>query len=143
MDLTVIYEFPADDLLFFFIINVFNHLLQFQCVAYQATERRRQLIQRRFRQPVFIHPRQYRFAPLQHLELQIEGQALALSIPLLAIPAAQFVLVAQPALQRARRNLQKLSHARHIAIVLINLVQRVDLSLEGITSTHLSSVLHH
>ena len=114
-------------MLFFFCINVFNHLLQLHGVADQTAERRRQLIQRRFRQLVFVHPRQYRFAPFQHLELQVDGQTVALTISLLAMPAAQLALVVQPPLQRARRYLEKFSHARHIAIVLFNLVQRVDL----------------
>ena len=78
MDLTVIMEFPADDLLFS-LIDFFDHLLQFQCVAHQTAERRRQLIQWRFRQRFSIHPRQYRLAPLQHLELQVEGQAVTLT----------------------------------------------------------------
>lgn len=127
----------------FSVINVFNHLLQFQCVADQAAERRGQLIQRRFRQPVFIHPRQYRFAPFQHLELQVDGQSVALAISLLAIQVAQIVLVMQPPLQRSRRNLQKLGHARHIAVVLVDLVQRVDLGREGISSAHRFSILRH
>ena len=116
----------SDDL-FFALIDFFDCLLQFQCVIDQAAERRGQLIQRRFRQRLGVHPRQNRFAPLQHLELQIERQAVALALLFLAISAAQVVLNAQPSLKRTRRNLQKLGYARDIAIVFVYFVQRIDL----------------
>ena len=85
------------------------------------------MIQRRFRQRLGVHPRQNRFAPLQHLELQVQRQAVALALLFLAISAPQVVLDAQPSLKRARRNLQKLAYARNIAIVFLYFVQRIDL----------------
>ncbi len=140
MNLTVIVEFESDDLLFF-IIYFFDHLLQLQGVADQAAERSGQLIQRRLRQRFRVQPRQYRLAPLQHFKLQVERDAVALPSALLSILTAQVRFVMQPALQGAQRNLQKLADARHIAVVLINFVQRVDLGLERISSTHPSSFL--
>ncbi len=56
--------------------------------------------------------------------------------------AAQFVFSPAPVAQRRFRNLQKLADPRHIAVVLVYLVQRFDLAPEGITSTHLFSVLY-
>ena len=111
----------SDDL-FFSLIGFFNHLLQFQSVIDQAAKRRGQLIQRRFRKRLRVHPRENSLASLQHLELQVMRQAVALALLFLAIFAPQVVLDAQPSLQRARRNLQKFAYARHIAIVFIYFV---------------------
>ena len=116
----------SDDF-FFGLIKVFDCLLQFKGVADQAAERAGQLIQRRLRQALGIHPCQNRLASLQHFHLQVKRQALALAFDPLAVAPPQVVLTAQPSIQRARWDLEEFADARHIAIVFVKLIQRVDL----------------
>lgn len=88
----------------------------------QAAEGRGQLIQGRIRQRIGVHPRQNRFAALQHFALQVERQAVALTFLPLPVAAPQIRFVNEPAMQGALWNLEKLAHAREITIVLVYFV---------------------
>ncbi len=85
------------------------------------------MIQRRLRQRFGVHARQDRLAAPQHVKLQIAGEAVALPPPLLAIIMPQVRFLPQPVSQRARWDLEEFADARQVAVMLVNLVQRLDL----------------
>ena len=95
-------------------------------MGHQAAQGGCQLIERRFCQTLGIELGQDVFAAQQHIALQIALQPFELTLPPRRIRAPQVAFFRQPAAQGRNRDLQHIADQDGIAIMLVDLVERVD-----------------
>jgi len=105
-------------------------------MGHQAAQGGCQLIERRFCQSFGIELRQDGFAAQQHVALQIALQSFKLTLSPLVISAPQVGFFCQPTAQGRHRDLQHIADQSRIAIMLVDLVERVDLGFQRITARH-------
>lgn len=133
--MTIVIVFDSDDALVVFGTGLCR-LLQFQCMSRQAAQGGCQLIERRFCQSLGIKLNQDSFAAQQQVALQIALQSFVLTLSPHIIRAPQIGFFRQPAAQSRQRYLQHIADQGGIAIVLVDLVKRVDLGFQRITARH-------
>lgn len=105
-------------------------------MGHQAAQCGCQLIERRFCQPFGIQLRQDGFAAQQHIALQVALQPFVLTLSPRRIRAPQIAFFRQPVAQGRNRDLQHIADQGGIAIMLVDLVERVDLGFQRITARH-------
>jgi len=68
--------------------------------------------------------------------LQVNRKAVDLPLPAQAVLSPQLLLVPQPVAQIVLGNAQRIADRRDIAIHPVNLVERVDLLVQDVTTVH-------
>lgn len=72
--------------------------------------------------------------------LQLNRQPVDLALPTQAVLAPQFVLIAQPFAQLALGDTLRIADRRDVTVMPVDLVQRLDLLVQGIKTIH--PILH-